>query len=136
MGKTDRQLQADRAVRPEPVGERGHQYLVVRVGQQRAQGGDGVVHTRGVHLAGAQGQLLDPGELLLGGALNAHHQAEGAQEVLARPGELLLGRLPLESGLVHLPAAARVHGHGGRAELRPGGEAGQLLRGVSADLRQ
>ncbi len=124
----------DGAVRAEPVGEGDGEHLVSGVGEQGTQVGVGVVHAGGVHLAGAEGEFLHPGQVRLVGGLDLHDQVEGAQELLVGAGERLAFGGAAEAGLVHVAAAGRVDGDDGGAELGEAGQLGRPVRVVAADL--
>jgi hypothetical protein len=92
------------------------------------------VHAGGVHLAGAQGEFLDPGQVVLVGPLDGHHQVKRAEEVLVGAGEGFPLRVAPEAGLVHLTAPPGVYGHHRRAEFRQAGQRRRLVRGIAANL--
>lgn len=130
------QQYADRAVRSEPVGQGDHQYLVPVVGDQVAQHRVRVVHPGGVHLAGAQGQFLDPGELVAGGPADAHPQVQGAQELLVGSRRRSALGLAAEARLVHLPTPPGVDGAGRGRELRQLRQREDLFGRVAPHLGQ
>ena len=94
------------------------------------------MHAGRVHLAGAQGQLLDPRDLLVTGAVDAQLQPQRAQELLIRAVVLGARRIALAARLIHRAAVARVDGDHGWAELRQVRQLERLFSGVATHPRQ